>query len=78
MLVEWGEVESEGWFPDLLRRSIFPSFSMDIVFLPTNVISVNSSMHADSEYRCLMVHTHACQELLAPKVPKQTFDFRQL
>ena len=50
VLVEWGEVESEGWFSDLLRRNIFPSFSMGNNFHPTNVISVSLSMYVDYDY----------------------------
>jgi len=78
VVVEWGEDKSRGWVPDLLRRNIFPSFSMENIFLPTNVISVNSINHVDYEYTCFTVHTHACQELLAPKVRKWTLKFGQL
>ena len=45
---------------------------------PNNVISVNLPMHVDHEYTCFMAYTHVCQELLAPKVRKRTFKFRQL
>jgi hypothetical protein len=78
LLVAWGEVESEGWVSDLLRGNIFPSFSMIIILLPTNVISVNSSIHVDSEYMCSMAHTHVCQDLLVPKARKRTFKFGEL
>jgi hypothetical protein len=50
LLMEYGEKKSEEWVTDFLRRNIFPSFSMDNIFHPTNVISVNSYIHGDYEY----------------------------
>jgi hypothetical protein len=74
--MEWGEVETRGWVSDLLRGNIFSSFSMGNISILTNVISVDSPMHADYEY--MSFNTHVCQELSGPKVRKRSLKFGQL
>jgi hypothetical protein len=70
--------ESEGWVSDLLRRNIFPSFSMGNILHPTSAISVNLPLHSDHKYKCFMLHTCVYQELSAPKVWKLTFKFGEV